>query len=60
MLLRTVLYVEGKPFRSYGMEERAAMVQDRFLLRNGERTWRPNNVTLEQLNKIVPFNGDTQ
>ncbi|MDP1932507.1 MAG: hypothetical protein Q8L60_13725, partial [Gammaproteobacteria bacterium] len=45
----------NKSFSSYGNEEQAAMVQDRFLLRNGANHYRRNSSTLEQLNGVIPF-----
>lgn len=48
-------YSQGKAFSSYGLEEQAAMVQDRFRLNNGLGHWRTNTSTLDQLNKAIPF-----
>lgn len=42
-------------FSSYGNEEQAAMVQDRFRLQNGLSHWRTNTSTISQLNGVIPF-----
>lgn len=48
----------GQGYYSYNMEQQAQMVHDRFLLRRGFPTWRPNetgDATLQQLNQVIPF-----
>ena len=47
--------VSGKDFNDYGIEEQAAMVQDRFRLQRGLGHWRPNSSTLQELNTTIPF-----
>lgn len=45
----------GRGFYDYGVEEQAAMIQDRFRLQNSLRHWRTNNSTLQQLQGVIPF-----
>jgi hypothetical protein len=48
----------GGSYFSYNMEEQAAMIQDRFLLRRGQPHWRAfetGDATLPQLEAVIPF-----
>jgi hypothetical protein len=45
----------SRAFSSYGNEEQAAMVQDRFRLKNNLSHWRPNTSTINQQNGAISF-----